>query len=201
MAEIVSSLKAQGIATASRHTVYNHEKRLRLQMPKDSASIPSVISAIRSKNKNASDNSSVSSPAVSAITDATLYGNNTTQHQQESPDTSAATPVNRGGRPKGTTLAARIKADKQLNEALEFAATKIIEERAQAKSKFKSLPKGSAAAIIEEANVKFGLKENNLLNRGTVMSRVNRKNQGDMLEISSRQAQWQLLSQFLLHYA
>lgn len=176
MAEIVSSLEKQGIAKASRHTVYNHEKRLRLQMPKDGASIPSVVSAIRGKNKNGSDNSSISSIAVSAITDATLYGSNTTQHQKESPETSAATPVNRGGRPKGTTLAARIKADKQLNEALEFAATKIIEERSQAKSKFKSLPKGSAAAIIEEANVKFGLKENNLLNRGTVMSRVNRKN-------------------------
>ena len=84
--------------------------------------------------------------------------------------------TNEGGRPKGTTVKARMDADNQLSAAIEFAATEILKKQSKAKATSTKLAKGIIKAIIAKAHDDFSLKENIAAPRETVMSRAKRGN-------------------------
>ncbi|KAG7359061.1 hypothetical protein IV203_015650 [Nitzschia inconspicua] len=144
--EVVASLTSQGIE-ATRHTIYNHEKKLRRK------SIPSE------------------QPAPSTVRlQVRLANPNNTPAKVTSP--SATT--NQGGRPRGSTISAKFNLEKATNDGLEFAASKILRARAQARKT--TLSTGIISSIINEANTLHNLKEHAMLKRSTVLSRVHRGN-------------------------
>ncbi|KAG7351226.1 hypothetical protein IV203_034733 [Nitzschia inconspicua] len=96
--EAVASLTSQGIE-ATRHTIYNHEKKLRRK------SIPSEH------------------PAPSTVRlQVRLANPNNTPAKVTSP--SATT--NKGGRPRGSTISAKFNLEKATNDGLEFDRTKKL---------------------------------------------------------------------------
>jgi len=84
--------------------------------------------------------------------------------------------INKGGRPKGSTVRARMEADKQLCAAIKFAATEILKEQNAAKSTSTKLAKGRIKTIIAKAHEQCALKDHVNMPRETAMSRVKRDN-------------------------
>ena len=155
MREIVASLQSQGLPSATRHTVYNHENRLKL-LKRRGEEVPDFVRII---DDTTNLNASAASP-VSAITEATAT------------NAEAIIANKKGGRPKGSTTAAKITARKNSNIALEEAALLIIKKRKDAKSKGKAIAKGAIASIIQATNDKCSTD----IKCPTVISRVNWNN-------------------------
>jgi len=160
MDDILESLKAQSIPNATRYTIYNHEERLRQQQLHDAASVPGFVTTGNANVSRLEQNANATSP-VSILTEPTA--------------TDAST-VNKGGRPKGTAARARLEADKQLCDAIEFSATEIIKQQAQAKSSHTKLVKGRIKEIIAVAHEKYSLKDHIDIPRESAISRVKRGN-------------------------
>ena len=156
MQEIIDSLKDQGVSSATRYTLYNHEERIRLRQSRDENTVPGsvVIDSDTSCGRTGSS-------AVSTLTEVTNV------------DEQA---INKGGRPKGSTVKARLEAGKQLCQAIEYAASEIMKEQQQAKSSHTKLAKGRIKYIISKAHDEFSLKDHIDIPRETVMSRVKRGN-------------------------
>jgi len=77
-------LNAQGLESVTRYTVYNHEERLRLKLSRDTSSVPGSIFVDNNLRATASEAST-----ITEVTDAsTLDGRE----------------INKGGRPKGSTV-------------------------------------------------------------------------------------------------
>ncbi|KAG7355080.1 hypothetical protein IV203_004436 [Nitzschia inconspicua] len=151
MNEIVASLISHGIE-ATRHTIYNHEKKLRKK------SISNHLNGFHQRRQLPTPASTIPSPFAS---------------------------TNQGGRPKGsqrgrpkssTAISSRFKVEKETNDGLEYAASKIIKARAEAKASSTTIAKGIISSIIDEANTLHNLKGHAMLKRSTVLSRVNRGN-------------------------
>jgi hypothetical protein len=96
---------------------------------------------------------------------------------EEPIEETAITPVNIGGRPKGSTIASKRKQKSLHEEANCWAAKKLIEMQNEAKTNgLTKLPPKTIAAVIGEANVKFELDESHLLKKHTIKSRIRRGN-------------------------
>jgi len=84
MEDVLESLNAQGLESVTRCTVYNHEERLRLKQSRDTSSVPGSIFVDNNLRATASEAST-----ITEVTDAsTLDGRE----------------INKGGRPKGSTV-------------------------------------------------------------------------------------------------
>lgn len=153
MEDILDSLKSQGLDSLTRCAVCDHEQHIRLQQSRETDSVPGSVTATASI---ALEEVATMTDDGSAVTNGTL--------------------VNKGGRPRGTTVKARMDADKQLSDAIEFAATEILKEQNQAKSTSTKLAKGMIKSIIARAHDQHALKDNINIPRETVMSRVKRGN-------------------------
>jgi len=158
MQEIIDSLKVQGMANATRHTLHNHEERIRARQARDTVTVPESV--IIDSNTSSVANANASS-AASTLTEITNVDELT---------------INRGGRPKGTAVRARLEAGKQLCKAIEYAASEIMKEQQQAKSTHAKLAKGRIKQIIAMAHEECSLKDHIDIPRETVMSRVKRGN-------------------------
>jgi hypothetical protein len=74
-------------------------------------------------------------------------------------------------------MAVTIAREKNINLALECAATDIINLRTHYRGKGRAIPNGMIDALISEANNKYGLKDiASQIKRPTVLSRVSRNN-------------------------
>lgn len=134
MKEIVESLKSQGLPSATRHTVHNHENKLQL-LQRRGEEVPYFVCI----NDDAGSSITSTASPVSAVTEATG---------------TATAEANKGGRPKGSPTVAKKTAQKNFNIAVEEAATLIIEKRKDAKSNGKAVAKGVISTIIQATNDK-----------------------------------------------
>ncbi|CAB9515637.1 hypothetical protein SEMRO_729_G193840.1 [Seminavis robusta] len=75
-------------------------------------------------------------------------------------DSMEATVVNRGGRPKGTTILAKRTKEENLANAKDWVATKYLEAQNNAAGRVK---KGTLDALIHQAEIEFNLQDGDVI--------------------------------------
>jgi hypothetical protein len=86
------------------------------------------------------------------------------------------TPVNKAGRPKGSTVAAKRKQETLHQDACTWASKQLLQLKADAKAKDVKLAPGTLKSIVKQANIKFRLDDKHLVKQETIKTRVRRGN-------------------------